>query len=232
MTVAWNPSTNAKTLTELAKDRYAYVRRALPWNHNTPKAVIEKLQANKAQWEQDRLGLLSTDAMGVLTTLSYDDDRFVRADVAANPHTPADVLTELSEDHEHVVRNGLRKNPMYHVLVVDPPVSLRKTLGSTARNLILRTLTVSGQKIMSRHNHLLSVGCPFTLILKSNGSEIVEMSAEFDKNYAESTPAKKEESPSGKANAPTGTASQKVSSTKKKQPLQKGKKQPKTKAVR
>lgn len=46
----------------------------------------------------------------VLTTLSKDEDWYIRSYISRNPNTPKEILDELAKDKMWVVRRGLKPN--------------------------------------------------------------------------------------------------------------------------
>jgi hypothetical protein len=72
-------------------------------NPNTPKEIIEKLTQSTYSWEED--GTTNTLARNttnpsILEKLSDSADSSTRFSVAANPHTPRNVLMKLASDED------------------------------------------------------------------------------------------------------------------------------------
>ena len=55
----------------------------------------------------------------VLTELAKDRDCDVRCFVARNPNTPADVLTELAKDSDYIVRYLVARDPKLKEVLTD-----------------------------------------------------------------------------------------------------------------
>ena len=114
MATAGNPSTPAKTLAALAKDRSKMVRRLVAENRATQTETLAVLAKDCDMWVRRIVaGNPSTPAetLAALAGLTGEDIGNARGPVARNPNTPAATLTLLAKDRSEFVRCAVAGNP-------------------------------------------------------------------------------------------------------------------------
>ena len=110
--VAKHPSTQVAVLEALARDKTNDVRREVAKHPSTPVAVLETLANDQDYAVRGRVAKNLSTRASVLEALAKDQDSSsVWREVAQNPSTPVVVLEALAKDTNNNVRAGVARNP-------------------------------------------------------------------------------------------------------------------------
>ena len=116
---------------------------AVAWDESTPASVLAQLATNQNWIPRTYVAGNPSTPPDALRQLATDDDRYVRLHVAQNPQTPVDALTQLAADEDSVVRFCVTHHPSLPLnsdafldLMIDPDEIVRaETMERLAKHL-------------------------------------------------------------------------------------------------
>jgi hypothetical protein len=133
--IAHNPKTPIHILRILSKDKETSTKASVAYNSSTPPDILTDLANDDHKWVRKNVGGNLNTPPQILALLAREVHWWeIRQAVAANPHTPTEILGYLSENssgnydsyHSQGIRKNVANNP-------NAPMHFRKNLSSNKK---------------------------------------------------------------------------------------------------